>query len=712
MFSSVHQEPPVAHATHRWDDESRSLHYDYNGRTLITLLIPEEAKPYYRTYSNGNIQSRPFIQQLYLVLDRPATVQVRFQLSGDALSMRPHRAHKGQAILGQVGKPLLHGVNGLYDVLDDLLIDWHGAQWRWTNPRLERNADGNWQAELEIEAGLQPWIFNLRMQYYRMHLQYEHHKPWQWRPQLKPITGWSSWEAFAQRVTGEDIDRTAAFLDRHFKSYGLQYMQIDDGYQTEPIPPEKDGIVADSWLQPNGRFPGGHESLVASIRSRGFEAGIWTSAMVTNDGFAEANRGLFERNADGDPLHGEWIFYVLKGELESLAGQVAPLYEGLKEKGYSYFKTDQIRHYLYDGLHKAVNDGILTQEEASAQLRTYLRCAREQLGDNAYFLACWGVLTEAVGIVDACRIAGDSNPSWPAICKQIVESARWYHTQRILYLNDPDYACMRTEEAWGKTLLSLISLSGGLLMISDDTDLYDAGRIHAIQRCMPALPTATGETGPLDMSFPLDISLPRHSYGADSDEAAAAAFALLGMSPVSNDSFPTASLWAFHFDLPHRQWCVAGRFGVVPVPSVEQKLDALALDPNETYHVFDFWKQRYAGKAKQTLPLEALELGHCQIVALTKAEARPQLIGSSRHVSMDAVSVRQEAWDNGQLLLELNGVKGTTETYWIAVPDASRYDRHSASGLLIADAAAADDGVLKVSVTFEEENGSVRLFFS
>ncbi|OME85210.1 hypothetical protein BK120_11835 [Paenibacillus sp. FSL A5-0031] len=704
------KEPPVAHASQSWDASTRSLNYDYNGSRLLSMSIPEGVKPYYREVSNGNIQSSPLVQQLYLGLDKPAAIKVIVYLSKEAINMRPNRAMRGQAILGQVGKPLLFGVNGLYDVLQDLLIDWHGAGWQWTKSRLELNEDGNWQAELEIEGGLRPWIVNLRMHYYRMHLHYEYHKPWQWRPQLQPITGWSSWEAFAQQVTGEDIEHTASFLETHFKPYGLTHMQIDDGFQREAIPPEREGIVADAWLQTNERFPDGHDGIISSIVGRDFQAGIWTSAMVTNPEFVAAHRDRFERDINGDPLYGQWIEYVIKAVPETLAEQVAPLYKGLKEIGYSYFKTDQIRHYLYEGLHKAVHEGSITSEEASRSLRAYLQCAREQLGEDAYFLACWGVLTEAVGIVDACRIAGDSNASWTAICKQMVETARWYHTQRILFLNDPDYICVRTEKDWGQTLLSLVSLTGGLMIISDNTDLYDSERIRSIQRCIPSLPTMTGETGPLDMTFPLDLSFPQQNASQTREEYA---YAILGLNDGMREPYVTASLWAIHFDLPFRRWCVAGRFAIVPLTEVELELEALALDPSDAYHAFDFWKQSYMGKFSIAIALEPLELGACQIVGLSKAENRPQLIGSSRHVSMDAVSVLDECWDNNRLQLELCGARGMTELYWIKVPASYTLEEHSGIGLAITieDSACEEGWLLTLCIRFEAERGKVFLSF-
>ncbi|WP_391574249.1 hypothetical protein [Cohnella sp.] len=710
MNRIVPKEPPIAHAAHRWVEETRTLHYDYAGRPLLSLIIPAGIVPYYRQFSNGNLQSNPFTQQVYLSLDKPATIKAVFRMSKEALNMRPHRAGKDQAILGQVGRPLLDSVNGLYDVLQDLLIDWHGAKWNWTGSSLKTDNEGGLQAELEVQGGLTPWIVNLRMQYYRTHLNFREHRPWEWRPKLQPISGWSSWEAFGQGVTAEDVERTTAFLDVHFKPYGLEYVQIDDGYQTEVIPPEEKGRLADAWLRTNERFPEGQEGIVGSIRERGFEAGIWTSAMVTSKAFAERHREAFEIGPDGELLYGQWIYYVLKGEEEALAKHVVPFYRGLGESGYRYFKTDQIRHYLFDGLHQLVNDGAMSNEEAAARLREYMRKAREAIGEQAYFLACWGVLTEAVGLVDACRIAGDSNPSWTAVCKQIVESARWFHTQRILYLNDPDYVCARTEEAWGRSLLSLVSLSGGLLMLSDNPELYDEGRVYTIQRCLPSLSTATGETGPLDVSYPLDLTLPSAETGigaAAGDEQAERAYALLGLTADSREPHPTASLWGFHFDTPAGRWCVAGRFAVVPLQETELALEALALAPDVAYHAFDFWKQRYMGKVARAISMEELPLGHCQIIGLRRDAGRPQLVGSSRHVSMDAISVREECWETEKWRLKVAGVRGTTESYWLAVPDGFRYEGGSAVGGTITGIQAMEDGILKADIRFDEADVSI-----
>ena len=65
--------------------------------------------------------------------------------------MRPNRAGNEQAILAQVGRPLMFGVNGLYDISQDLLIDWNGAEWKWSAKELIENNAGELIAEMDID---------------------------------------------------------------------------------------------------------------------------------------------------------------------------------------------------------------------------------------------------------------------------------------------------------------------------------------------------------------------------------------------------------------------------------------------------------------------------------------------------------------------------------------------------------------------------------
>ena len=99
-----------------------------------------------------------------------------------------------------------------------------------------------------------------------------------------------------------------------------------------------------------------------------------------------------------------------------------------------------------------------------------------------------------------------------------------------------------------------------------------------------------------------------------------------------------------------------------------------------------------------------LKLGHCQIVALRPALDRPQFLSSTRHVSQDAISVKAQSWENGELTLRLEGVSGTTESYWIHVPKGFEVAGATGNGLRTLVGKSTSDqaggGAVAIDVTF------------
>lgn len=712
-------EPPVAHAYHHWDEQARRLTYTYNNRRIVQVEIPGSARVSFRHGSDGSLQSYPLHQQVYVMLSgEPVTATVRFQLSHDAVNMRPRRAGSEQAIIGQVGRPLLPGVNGLYDVDQDLMISWLGHPWQWRDQHLTADADGNLTATMTVELGPKTWVINIKPHYYRTHLGYRYHRPWQRRPKLDPIVGWCTWEAHRRDLSEEKIVAAADFFARHLRAYGFRYVQIDDGFEKLPLPVDPGGTIAQAWLETTDAFPGGHMGVVRKIKERGVEPGIWTSAAIYNDAFADAQPDCLLTDRAGQPLLGDWVKYILDCTPATLEQHVRPYFEGLKAAGYTYFKIDGIRHLLYDGMHEAVLLGLMENDEAERRFRAFLACGREALGDDVFWLSSWGVLTQMVGLCDACRISQDAMPTWAGMQMQLVESARWFFTQRILFLNDPDHVCVRARLDWARTVLSLVSLTGQLFMLSDALEEYDAQRLDVIRRCIPPLTTVTGETGPLDTEYAAFTWTKFHGFhvldetpfdAADMTDQEARNQA--GDWPTIDDEHPFSTLWAFHLHTPAGRWCVAGRFASLPLAASRMRLERLALDPQREYLVFDFWKQEYLGRVTGEVECPPLPLGHCQILALRPVLDRPQLLSSSRHVSQDAVSVTAQSWANDTLALELNGVCGMSEVYWIHRPPG--FELVEATGRQLEAAvgdetsAGAADGALPIRVTFPQGSGDV-----
>lgn len=714
-FHPVCHEPPVAHALHHWNEQTKTLSYEYNGEDILSVPIPDSQDVGFRHGSDGSMQSIQYMQQIYITVEKPMWVTMTFRLSADTVNMRPHRARSGQAILAQNGRRLVSGVNGLYDADQDLLIDFNGCRWKWQSPRILQDESGKSVASISVRLCEKPLFINLRMHYYKNHLGYCYYRPWESKPKKKAVAGWCSWEAYRRNIDSGKIAEISRFMAENLKDYGLEYIQVDDGYQKMPLPYDPKLTMAEGWMAcDEEKFPAGHEGIVKTIRSQGFCPAIWTNANITNPEFPKYNGDAILYH-EGKPMKGEWIDYLYNCTPQTLAKHVTPLFQKLRELGYGYVKIDAIRHLLFDGLHEAVRLGIMSNREAQEKFRAYLQATRDGLGNDVYYLASWGELHEAVGLVDACRICMDANPTWAGIRMQLFETARWFHTQRVLFLNDPDHVCVRTKPEWAKSVLSLISLSGELYMLSDTPEAYTEEKLEIIRKTLPPLQCRTAETGPLNLEYPAYAWTKLHGFAVQShdspvepeDITAQEVYNMAGEYPTMDDDHPFSTLWAFHLQQGDQNWCVLGRFATVPLRSCGLPLDSLGLEPDTEYHAFDFWKQEYLGKVSGSLSVRELAVGECQIVALRRAEKRPQFLASTRHVSMDAVSVQNVAWEGSSLIVLLSGVPGTVETYYFSESEGFRLRNADCTG---ADVRCEKDGrLLKAAVAFREKEARLRL---
>lgn len=715
-FHPVQEVPPLAHALHKWDEETRTLSYEYNGTDILRIEIPESEDVGFRHGSDGTMQSIAYVQQIYIMVEKPMWVKARFCLSGEAVNMRPGRAGDNQGILAQNGNILIHGVNGLYDAAQDLLIDVNGCDWEWESDGFEETGTHR-IAYMRIRLCEKPLFINLRMHYYRNHLGYKYYEPWKHKTDKKAIAGWCSWEAYRRDIDEGKIRTILEFMEEKLKNYGLEYIQVDDGYQKMPLPCRAEGSMKEGWMTcEEKKFPRGHKGIVEDIREHGFAPAIWTNANITNENFpAEHPEDVLF--SDGEPLKGEWIDYLYSCTEKNLREQVTPIFEGLREAGYKYVKIDAIRHLLFDGLHEAVRLGLMTNDEAESKFRAYMEATKRGLSDDVYYLASWGEMHEVTGLADACRISMDANPTWAGIRMQLFETARWFHTQRILFLNDPDHVCVRTKPEWARSILSLISLSGELCMLSDTIDAYTDEKLDIIRKTLPPLTTMTAETGPLNLEFPAYTWTKLHGFAVQSHETPVEmedvdlkeAYDMAGIYPTMHNAHPFSSLWSFHLEHAGERWCVVGRFATVPLRESGIKLEAVNLHPGRMYHAFDFWAEKYLGIVSGEIPCGALELGCCQIIGLREVKDVPKLIASDRHVSMDAVSVREVLWKEERLQLTLDGKARMRVKYYFAIPEGYTLKSVDIAGGDIS--CTQEENILRAVVDFQADEIRLQLIF-
>lgn len=699
----IQKNPPQVHSR-IWQREDGSYAISYNGVDLLTFEFLNDAAPILRFHSDGDFQSEPFIQQFQIWSSTEAKLRVTVSAPVEWWNVRPSRAEKGQSIIGQLGRPLLYGVNGIYLPDWDLLVSLHGVPFSWEQKKVQKQ-NGSYTASLTAQMDEYPWVILIRPHYFSEHLGYKNHEPWNRRPKADTICGWCSWEAYHSDVTLENVAETSKALEP-LRPWGIELMQLDDGYQQTQVPMRKGGEVGESWLTTNEKFPGGHKAIVDAMQSGGFTPGIWINATLTNKENSESI-GCCIKDRDGELIKGDWIQYIMDCTPEMLKLHVEKCYRELRKQGYRYFKIDSIRHLLYDGLEEAVRRGLMTTEEARKRHRAYLQAARDGMGEEIFLLSCWGVLSSSIGICDAMRVATDANPGWGAFSMQVRETARWYFAHRILFTVDPDHVCVRAKLPWVRMMLSLVSLSGGIMMVSDPPQTYDEDRIELMRRTMPPLAAHAGEVGPVDYTTPACTYIPK----TKSDEEASFAIA----HQRKNDLDPMGSLWSIHMEQGGRDWCVIERCGVTPLEKTKIQLDNLCLDPSKTYYAFDFWRQQAWKISDGSLNLHELALGDCQVVALTEiTDKKIELIGSDRHVSCDAVSVLSETITDTETEttyhLKLKGFAGlqVVYTFYLSEAESVKKEAICAQGIQI-HSVSREGNLLKIAVVFDCDEAALEI---
>ena len=142
----IQKNPPQVHSR-IWQKDNGSYAISYNGIDLLTFDFLNETVPILRFHSDGDFQSEPFIQQFQIWSNTPADLRVTVSAPIEWWNVRPTRAEKGKAIIGQLGRPLLYGVNGIYLPDWDLLVSLNGVPFAWEQNSVQEK-DGVYTASM------------------------------------------------------------------------------------------------------------------------------------------------------------------------------------------------------------------------------------------------------------------------------------------------------------------------------------------------------------------------------------------------------------------------------------------------------------------------------------------------------------------------------------------------------------------------------------
>src|SRR6185503_16397104 len=281
-----------------------------------------------------------------------------------------------------------------------------------------------------------------------------------------PPSGWCSWYFFYQEINEDEIKLTARWISENLKDFGVNYVQIDDGWQGtgHGLGENRD------WSTINKRFPSGMDGLAAYITSLGLKPGIWLAPHgQSNEALVKNHSAVFLLKPDGTTAANTWegTFLVDPSTPESQK-YLKDLFAKLSSWGYEYFKIDGqpivVREYRNKKsfMRKPADD---TDE----LYRETLRSIRAGIGPNRYLLGCWVVPREGVGLMNGSRIGADVLPNWDGFKFALRATMEYYFLHNIAWYTDPDVLVVRAPlpleqaRAWA----TLQGLTGQSLLTSD-----------------------------------------------------------------------------------------------------------------------------------------------------------------------------------------------------------------------------------------------------
>jgi hypothetical protein len=494
-----------------------------------------------------------------------------------------------------------------------------------------------------------------RPRFYQKHRGLAFFEPWTYRVWTKPVVGWCSWFAYRDQISDASVKQAADVLAETLKPYGLEYLQIDDGYQRNPVG------SPDRWLTPNVRFPLGLKNLRDYIRSRGLRPGIWTNVSVQQESLALAHPYFFLTDDAGRPIRSRWIGYSVDGNNpQALYELVRPLYRELHAMGWEYFKVDALRHLRYEGYNSHRSYFTSRKTDLVEAFRNLVSAIRAEIGPDRFLLGCWGIRPELVGIIDGCRLGGDGF--------SLASLTQFNSFNNVVWRNDPDHIELSDADAYRACMVT--SLTGSLFMLTDRPERYQTEWVEAAKRSMPVLFTLPGQL------FDLDPSRSSHldRVGSEMSGSGERVFDASRSSPYD--------LFLLEINRFFENWVLLGRVGESH-PFI--RFRDLGLDPSREYVVFEFWTKSYIGSFTGGFAPGRIDSRyHCQLFCIRERSNAPQLLATSRHITCGSYELASLSWSAHSL----SGVSSVipTEPYilYILEPTGVQFKTAECEGAILA----------------------------
>jgi hypothetical protein len=464
------------------------------------------------------------------------------------------------------------------------------------------------------------------------------------------INGWCSWFYTYEFVTEEEVIRNAEFVSVNMKQSGLEYIQVDEGYQR----------FHGEW-EGNDRFPHGMKWLAEKIKSYGLKPGIWFAPFIISEPtqlFSEHPEWLL-KHEDGSLMRvGPWPEedtdwarnenprrYCLDISHPEAQKWLFNLFDtAANDWGYEMFKIDFVAWSILSAHH--FFDRTYTPAMA---YRKGIEIIRSAIGNEKHINDC-GPGPVTTGLIDSMRIEidqfyGFSDASWKQYFLDSSSSAqaiaKRYYFNNKTWINDADHICMNllsVPEA--QAAASLIALSGGNVISGDRLTELDNSKLEILKKIFPSF----GEA-----ARPVDLF--------DSDRH---------------------SVFSLNIKKPFGEWHIIGIFNTSKTEVLKKSipLSRLGLDPLMKYVSYDFWMDRLNGEFSGSMDVK-VQPASVTVLSLHLKKEYPHVISTDRHILQGAVEMLDVQWFDSSKTLRGSSFGSRHSSYNITVfmPEGSSWEQ-------------------------------------
>lgn len=296
-----------------------------------------------------------------------------------------------------------------------------------------------------------------------------------------PPSGWCSWYCFGPRVTAKQVLDNLDVIAKTIP--GLEYIQIDDGYQP----------AMGDWLETGAAFGGGVQDVLRQIRAKGFEPAIWVAPFI-----AEKDSHLFQQHPDwfvkdagGSPLRADKVtfggwrrgpWYALDGTHPEAQRHLEHVFRSMREEwGVTYFKLDA---NFWGAIH-----GGRFHDPRATRIEAYRRGMQAALrgSKDAFVLGCNHPIWPSLGLIHGSRSSNDIKRSWSRVAGTARQNLLRNWQNGRLWWNDPDAVVLMGDLSEDEFLFhaTAIHATGGMLLSGDDLTQISPERLELLKKLQP-----------------------------------------------------------------------------------------------------------------------------------------------------------------------------------------------------------------------------------